>query len=111
MELKEGLSHTSELTVSEAHSAKHWGSGALDVLATPALIALMENAAMNAVRQALPEGGDTVGTEVCVSHVKATGIGDTVRATARLKKIDGRKLVFEVSAGDSKGEIGSGTHT
>ena len=111
MELTEGLSHTSEVVVSDANSAKHWGSGALDVFATPAMVALMENAAMNAVRDYLPAGGDTVGTAVEVSHIRATGLGDTVRATATLKEIDGRKLVFEVAASDSKGEIGSGVHT
>lgn len=111
MELKTGLSYTSEVVVSDANSAKHWGSGALDVFATPAMVALMENAAMNAVKAYLPEGGDTVGTAVNISHVKATGLGDTVRATAILKEIDGRKLVFEVTASDSKGEIGNGTHT
>ena len=111
MELKAGLTHTSEVKVSDANSAKHWGSGALDVFATPAMVALMENAAMNAVKEALPAGGDTVGTAVDVNHIKATGLGDTVRATGLLTEIDGRKLVFKVTASDSKGEIGRGTHT
>ena len=111
MELTEGLTFTSELVVSDAQSAKHWGSGALDVFATPAMVALMENAAMNAVVSALPEGCDTVGTAVNVNHIKATPVGDTVHATATLKEIEGRKLVFEVTANDSKGEIGNGTHT
>ena len=111
MELKEGLTSTSEAVVSDANSAKHWGSGALDVFATPAMVALMENAAMNAVKDCLPEGGDTVGTAVNVSHLKATPLGDTVRATAVLKAIDGRRLVFEVTATDSNGEIGRGEHT
>ena len=111
MELKEGLSCTSEAVVSDAHSARHWGSGALDVFATPAMVALMENAAMNAVAPALAEGSDTVGTAVDIQHTRATGMGDTVRATATLKEIDGRKLLFEVTACDSKGEIGKGSHT
>jgi Predicted thioesterase len=111
MELKEGMSYSSEVVVSDANSAKHWGSGELDVFATPAMVALMENAAMNAVAPALEPGGDTVGTAVNINHTKATGLGDTVRATAVLKEVDGRKLVFEVRAADSKGEIGSGTHT
>ena len=111
MELKEGLSYTAEVVVSDVNLAKHWGSGALDVFATPAMVALMENAAMKAVAPALPEGSDTVGTVVNVNHVKATGMGETVCATAVLKEIDGRKLVFDVMASDSKGEIGIGTHT
>lgn len=110
MELKEGMSHTSEVVVSDANSARHWGSGALDVFATPSMVALMENAAMNAVAPALAEGSDTVGTAVNVNHIRATGLGDTVRATAILKIVDGRRLVFEVTAEDSKGEIGNGTH-
>jgi predicted thioesterase len=111
MELKAGRSHTSELVVSDVYSARHWGSGRLDVFATPAMVALMERAAAHAVAEALPEGSDTVGTAVNVTHIRATGMGDTVRATARLTEVDGRKLFFEVTAADSKGEIGSGTHT
>ena len=111
MELKAGLTYTSETVVSDANSAKHWGSGALDVFATPAMVALMENAAMKAVKEALPEGSDTVGTAVNVNHVRATGLGRTVRATATLTEVDGRRLVFEVTASDPNGEIGNGTHT
>lgn len=111
MELKAGLSYTSETVVNDENSARHWGSGMLDVFATPAMVALMENAAMNAVAPALPEGSDTVGTAVNVTHDRATGLGDVVRATATLIEVDRRRLVFEVTAVDSKGEIGKGTHT
>jgi predicted thioesterase len=111
MELKPGLAHTSRLVAADAHSARHWGSGALDVFATPAMAALMENAAANAVAGALPEGSDTVGTELNISHIRATPIGDTVEANAILRAVDGRKLEFDVTAADSRGEIGRGTHT
>lgn len=111
MEIKSGLAHTSVLATTDAHSARHWGSGALDVFATPAMAALMENAAANAVAPYLPEGSDTVGTELNISHLRATKIGDTVTATAVLREAEGRKLRFDVTASDPKGEIGKGTHT
>ncbi len=111
LQLKEGLTHVSRRTVDESQSAKNWGSGALDVFATPAMVALMENAATLAVAACLPEGSDTVGTEVNVQHLRATPMGDAVEATAVLAAVEGRKLVFEVTASDSVGEIGRGTHT
>ena len=86
------------------------GSGDLEVFATPALVALMENAAMKAVADSLPEGSTTVGAMMQTSHVKPSAIGETVTATAVLKEIDGRKLTFEVSASDTKGIVGEGTH-
>ncbi|MDR0954412.1 MAG: thioesterase family protein [Rikenellaceae bacterium] len=111
MELKIGMTHTAELVVGDAHSARHWGSGALDVLSTPAMVALMENAAMNTVAAALPVGSDTVGTALNINHIRATRLGETVQATAILREIEGRQLLFEVTACDSKGEIGNGWHT
>ena len=109
--LSPGLTHTSRLTTADTHSARHWGSGALDVFSTPAMAALMENAAMNAVNQALPEGSDTVGTQLNISHLRATPIGEPIEATALLRVVEGRKLEFDVTASDSRGEIGRGTHT
>lgn len=86
------------------------GSGALDVFATPAVVAYMEMAACKAVNGYLEEGLSTVGTKVDIAHIKASPIGETIEATAKVKEIDGRRLVFEVSARDSKGEIANGTH-
>lgn len=86
------------------------GSGDLQVFATPAMIALMENAASKAVAPSLPEGSTTVGTVVNVMHARATPVGDEVSATAELREVDGRKLIFHVSASDSKGVIGEGVH-
>ncbi|HIS33791.1 MAG TPA: thioesterase family protein [Candidatus Avirikenella pullistercoris] len=108
--LKEGLSHISVQEVTVALSAAECGSGDLPVLATPAMVALMENAAMNAVAPFLSEGLSTVGVEINSSHVRATPVGDTIQATAVLKKIDGRKLFFEIEASDSKGVIGTASH-
>ena len=75
MELKKGLSSQSSVTVSAGNTAAAMGSGDLDVFATPAMVALMENAAMKAVADALPEGSTTVGAEMNVTHIKPSGLG------------------------------------
>lgn len=108
--LEKGLNHTSETVVTVAVSAQAMGSGDMEVFATPAMVALMENAAMNAVAGSLSAGQTTVGTAMSVSHIKATAVGDSVSATAVLMAIDGRELTFEVSACDSGGKIGEGIH-
>ena len=98
MMLKEGLSHTSVLIVTEAYTAQALGSGDLPVLGTPAMLALMENAAMLAVANELEEGQTTVGGYLGASHVKPSKLGATVEATATLTKVDRRKLSFHVVA-------------
>ncbi len=108
--LKEGLSARSVITVAESNTAAAMGSGNLPVFATPAMIALMENAAMKAVAAALPEGSTTVGTEMTVEHIKASGLGAGITATAVLAAIEGRKLTFNVGARDAEGMIGEGVH-
>jgi predicted thioesterase len=82
----------------------------MEVFATPALVALMENAAMNAVKPVLPEGSTTVGAMIQTSHLKPSGLNEEVTATAELTEIEGRKLTFKVSASDSKGLVGEGIH-
>ncbi len=86
------------------------GSGTIEVYATPAMIALMERAAVACVDDHLPPGWITVGISVDVRHLAATPPGGRVRAGAELVQIDGRRLVFEVSAHDDYEEIGRGTH-
>ena len=108
--LKEGLCYTSRTVVSLENCAVSVGSGDLEVFATPAMIALMENAAMNAVAAVLPEGSTTVGSEMNTTHIKPTAIGGEVAATATLKAVEGRKLTFEVVAADGGGIIGEGVH-
>lgn len=108
--LKEGLTHTSRVEVTDENTAVVVGSGDMPVFATPAMIALMENAAMTAVAPELEAGSSTVGTLMNVSHLKASPVGAKIEATAKLVKIDGRKLTFEVSARDEKGMIGEGVH-
>ncbi len=108
--LKIGLSHTSTVIVDNSNTARTYGSGGLDVFATPAMIGLMENAAMTAVGNDLPEGSTTVGAHISTSHVKPSKIGATIKATAILEEIEGRKLTFKVTASDDDGIIGEGVH-
>ncbi len=108
--MEKGLTYTSTLVVSEEHVAAVMGSGDLHVYATPAMVALMENAAMLAVAEHLPEGSTTVGAMVNTSHVKPSPIGDTIKTTAVLTDIEGRKLTFSIKAEDSKGIIGEAVH-
>jgi predicted thioesterase len=97
-------------TVTADNTASSWGSGGLDVYATPAMIALMEEACVAAADKALPVGFSTVGTELNIRHLSATPPGMTVRAVGELFEIDGRRLIFKVEAFDGAGRIGEGTH-
>ena len=108
--LQIGLSHVSTAVVDGGNIARTYGSGGLDVFATPAMIGLMENAAMTAVENDLPEGSSTVGAHISTSHIKPSKMGAKIKATAVLEEIDGRKLTFKVSACDDDGLIGEGTH-
>ncbi|MCM1312605.1 MAG: thioesterase family protein [Bacteroides sp.] len=108
--IKEGLTHTSRMTVAEEHTAKIIGSGDMDVLATPAMLALMENAAMLAVAGVLQQGETTVGGHIESSHLKPSPIGTAVEATATLVKVEGKKLFFDIVAMQGDVLIGKGTH-
>lgn len=108
--LKEGLTFTSKTTVTDALTAKALGSGDMDVLATPAMVALMENAAMMAVTPELPEGMTTVGGHIETSHLRPSKVGAEIEAKAVLEKIDGKKLFFAVEAMQDGNVIGQGKH-
>ncbi|MBU3093127.1 thioesterase family protein [Clostridium sp. CM028] len=99
-----------EQTINSSDTAISYGSGSLDVYATPAMTALMENAATNCVQRNLPDGFTTVGIEISVKHIKATPVGVKVRAEALLSKAEGKKLFFKVEAYDDMGKIGEGIH-
>ena len=105
------LKYESTVVVSPSNTAATMGSGDMDVFATPAMVALMENAAMLAVAAHLPEGSATVGTQMNTSHIKASPLGATITASAELTEVEGRKLTFAVKAWDEKGTIGEGVHT
>ena len=96
--------------MTESNTAKSVGSGSLNVYATPAMLALMEKASCEALKDVLAEGETSVGTLLNVKHLAATPVGMTVTATAELIERDGRKLVFNVSASDESGLIGEGSH-
>ncbi|MBO5465396.1 MAG: thioesterase family protein [Alistipes sp.] len=106
-----GLKYESQTVVSTTNTANTLGSGDMEVFATPAMIALMENAAMMAVAPYLDEGASTVGIEMATSHIKASPIGATITASAELISAEGRKLSFKVKAWDEQGVIGEGNHT
>ena len=108
--LEKGLSARSAATVAAGNTAAAMGSGDLAVFATPAMVALMENAAMTAVAPELPEGSTTVGAEMNVTHIKPSGPGAEITATAVLAEVEGRKLTFNVGARDAEGMIGEGVH-
>lgn len=105
-----GLKHTTELTVTDAVTAIQVGSGDMPVLATPMMMAIMENAAMLAVRDELPEGCTTVGGHIESSHLKPSRVGDVVRAEAEVTKVDGKKIEFKVAAYAGDILLGEGTH-
>lgn len=96
--------------VTESNTALSVGSGSLKVYATPAMLALMEKAACEAIKSLLNDVETTVGTNLNVNHVSATPAGMTVSATAELIERDGRKFVFKVTASDESGLIGDGSH-
>ncbi len=108
--IQEGLTHTSQLTVTDAVTAIAMGSGDMPVLATPAMMALMENAAMLAVAQHLPEGCTTVGGHIASSHLKPSKLGDTVTATATVTHVEGKKIEFKVEARCGDVLLGEGSH-
>jgi len=108
--LKAGMSARVERIVAEKDTAVAFGSGEVSVFATPMMIGIMENAALQAVDSSLPEGYATVGTHLDVRHLAATPVGMSVYATAELVEIDGKKLKFRIEAFDEQEKIGDGWH-
>jgi fluoroacetyl-CoA thioesterase len=109
-ELIPGLHAEIEHTVTDADSASQWGSGLVPVYSTPALVGLMENAAVNALKGHLAAGQTTVGARIDVRHLAATPVGMQVRARAELTAVEGRKLVFKIQAWDALELIGEAVH-
>lgn len=108
--LQIGMKGKENVVVSEENTAKTMGSGTLDVFATPAMIALMEKTAWKSIQNELDEGCGTVGIRLDVTHDAPTPLGMTVTCESTLVGIDGRKLTFEVSVSDEKGQVGKGIH-
>lgn len=110
MSIPVGAKGRAETVVTEHNTANAVGSGLVPVFATPYMIALMENAAVNALTPYMEENQGTVGTRLDVSHDSATPIGMKVWAEAEVTAVDGKALTFAVTAYDEAGVIGKGTH-
>lgn len=110
MELKTGITNKRELTVTTEETAAAAGSGGQPVFSTPHMVALMETTAWASVEPCMEEGKSTVGTHLDISHLSASPVGAHITAESELVEIDGRRLVFKVSAKDDAGLIGEGMH-
>ena len=110
MSIEIGMKGRAETVVTQNNTAQAAGSGLVPVFATPWMVALMENAAVQAVQEALAPDEGTVGTWLDVTHDAATPIGMKVWAQAEVTAVEGRKLTFAVSAYDEAGKIGGGAH-
>ncbi len=109
--LSAGLTGEATVVVTDQLTAARYASGLVAAFATPAMIGLMENAAVEATRAAIAPGQTTVGIDIHVRHLAATPVGMTVRARAELVGVNGRKLSFRLEAWDDADKIGEGTHT
>lgn len=108
--LTEGLKETATVQVSAENTALTMGSGDMPVFATPAMVALMENAAMRAVADELPDGCTTVGGYMEASHLAPSPLGVSISAEATLTEVKGRKLTFSIEARQEEKVIGKATH-
>lgn len=111
MPVEPGLAARVELTVAESDTAQAMHSGDVPVLATPRIVALCEQASMEAVEGTLEPGETTVGHSVQLDHVAPTRVGGRVRAEATLQKVAGRRLTFTVSVTDARGLVAAGKIT
>ncbi|MBR5908141.1 MAG: thioesterase family protein [Bacteroidales bacterium] len=105
-----GIKGRRELVVAEEHTAKHIGSGTVLVLATPMMIALMEQTSLWSIKPYLEEGQGSVGIHVDVYHDAAAPLGSTVWCESEVIEIDRRKITFKVTVYDKDGVVGHGTH-
>ncbi len=107
-----GAAGSFTLLVQPEHLANRFKDATLPpVLATPVMIMVMENAALNAIRAYLDPGESAVGTAVDIRHLAATPVGRRVTGEARVTGTDGRKVEFAVRAAEGEKEIGVGSHS
>lgn len=109
-EIKVGDLYISKQKVTKELLASSMGSGDIDVFATPAMIALMENAAMLCLATKIDEGQTSVGIYVATSHIKATALNSDVESVATVTAVEGRKISFSIIARDGEGIIGEAKH-
>ena len=109
-DMLKGLCHTETLVVEHKDTAAVYGSGSLEVFATPAMIALMEKTCLESVNSKIGEGNTTVGISVNIRHLKASPVGVKIRCDSKLIGVDRKRLVFEVQCFDGDTLIGEGVH-
>ena len=109
-DMLKGLHNSMTLVVEHKDTAAVYGSGALEVFATPAMIALMEKTCLESVADKIGEGNTTVGIAVNIKHLKASPVGSTIRCDAELVEVDRRRLVFAVKCFESETLVGEGVH-
>ena len=109
--MKIGKQGKATTTVVPGNTAKAVGSGLIEVFSTPMMIALMEEAACDALEGDLESGQSSVGMAVNIEHLAASKLGESIVASATVTAVDKRKITFDIKASDSKKEIGKGTHT
>ena len=109
-DMLKGLRHSETLVVEHKDTAAVYGSGALEVFATPAMIALMEKTCLESVADKIGEGNTTVGIAVNIKHLKASPVGSTIRCEAEIVDVDRRRLVFSVKCYEGETLVGEGIH-
>lgn len=109
--LEVGMKYEIDRVVTENDTAAKAASGSVEVLATPVMIAWMEEASLKLAQKELEEGFTTVGTEVNIKHLKGTLVGKTVKVLSTLKEIDRKRLVFDVEVIEDGIAVGTGSHT
>lgn len=109
-EILKGICHSETLVVEHKDTAAVYGSGSLEVFATPAMIALMEKTCLESVNAKLGEGNTTVGISVNIKHLKASPVGSVIRCDSKLVEVDRKRLVFEVRCFEEDTLIGEGVH-
>lgn len=108
--LRVGLTLTTDYLLKKEHAAEHVGSGELEVLSTPSMIAFMEKTARECVKPKLPEGYVTVGSRINIRHLSPVPTREELKVTAQLTGIHGRRLTFKVKAEWRNEVIGEGQH-
>ena len=109
--LEVGMKYEIDRVVTENDTAAKAASGSVEVLATPVMIAWMEEASLRLAQKELEEGFTTVGTELNIKHLKGTLVGKTVKILSTLKEIDRKRLVFDVEVIEDGVAVGTGSHT
>ena len=109
-DMLKGLRHNETLVVEHKDTAAVYGSGALEVFATPAMIALMEKTCLESVADKVGEGNTTVGIAVNIKHLKASPVGSIIRCEAEIVDVDRRRLVFSVKCHEGETLVGEGIH-